>query len=321
MPSDTLSRSTRFSKTLAHLPPHTVTRAPRAHAVDRFRFLRMMLSDLRRNAAPAPHRPNPAAWNNDRVTAAWLGHATVLVNFFGITILTDPVMFLRCGIRLGPLTLGPKRYVTFPIKPRELPRIDLILLSHAHMDHLDLRSLRALSREAIVVTARATADIFRRIQFREVIELDWRETRLVETPGGSVSVSAFPLRHWGARLQYDDFRSYNAYVLERAGKRLCHMGDTARTDASPLASRGPIDLIFAPIGAYNPWIRAHCNPEEAVAMANEAAARYLMPIHHQTFKLSWEPMQEPITRFLHAIQAQPERVALTEIGETFMLPE
>ena len=280
----------------------------------------MMLSDLARAVPPAPHHPEPGAWDASKVTAAWLGHATVLVNFFGVTLLTDPTFFLRCGIRLGPFTLGPKRYVACALNPRELPPIDIVLLSHAHMDHLDIRSLRALPLDTVVVTARSTADLFRRIRFRQVIELDWNEVREIETPRGRVTVSAFQLQHWGARLQYDDFRSYNAYVLERGGKRLCHMGDTARTNASALASRGPLDLIFAPIGAYNPWIRAHCTPEEALAMADEARARFIMPIHHQTFKLSWEPMEEPIARFLTAMQAHPERIALKEIGETFALP-
>jgi len=286
----------------------------------RLRFLSMMLSDLQREVPPAPHRPEPAAWKNDQVTAAWLGHATVLVNFFGVTILTDPVLFLRCGIRLWPMTLGPKRYVECALRPEELPPIDLVLLSHGHMDHLDLRSLRAISRDAVVVTARKTADIFRSIRFRKVVELGWHETQKIETPNGDVTVSAFKLRHWGARMQYDDFRSYNAYVFERNGKRLCHMGDTAHTGASQLGSRGPVDLLFAPIGAYNPWVHAHCNPEEAVAMANEANARHIMPIHHQTFKLSWEPMDEPIARFLEAMRRETERVALREIGETFVLP-
>ena len=187
----------------------------------------MMVGDSARAVAPAPHRPQPLAWRDDRVTAAWLGHATVLINFCGVNILTDPVFFGRCGIRVPPLTIGPKRYIASALKPRELPRIDLVLLSHAHFDHLDLRSLRALPREAVVVTARGTADIFRRIRFREVIELDWNESREVATAHGQVMVAAFRLRHWGARMQYDDFRRYNSYVFERGGKRLGHLGDSA----------------------------------------------------------------------------------------------
>jgi L-ascorbate metabolism protein UlaG (beta-lactamase superfamily) len=280
----------------------------------------MMLRDSQRAVLPAPHHPQPLQWRDDAVTAAWLGHATVLINFFGVNILTDPVLFDRCGIRVPPLTIGPKRYIACALKPKELPRIDLVLLSHAHFDHLDLRSLRQVAREAVVVTARRTADIVRRVRCREIIELDWGECREIETARGSVTVTAFQLRHWGARMQYDDFRGYNSYIFERGGKRLGHLGDSARMPAHNLASRGPIDLLCVPIGAYQPWIRAHCTPEEAVAMGNEAEARFLMPIHHQTFKLSWEPMEEPIQRFIAALQDAPERVALTEIGQTFELP-
>src|SRR5882724_12067165 len=148
--------------------------------VSRLRFLTMMMRDSRRAVLPAPHQPQPQTWRDDRVTAAWLGHATVLINFLGVNILTDPVFFDRCGIRVPPLTIGPKRYIACALKPKELPRIDLVLLSHAHFDHLDLRSLRAVSRDAMVVTAGRTADIFRRIRFREVIELDWDECREIE---------------------------------------------------------------------------------------------------------------------------------------------
>jgi L-ascorbate metabolism protein UlaG (beta-lactamase superfamily) len=78
--------------------------------------------------------------------------------------------------------------------------------------------------------------------------------------------------------------------------------------------------MIVPIGAYQPWIHSHCNPEEAIAMADEAQARFLLPVHHQTFKLSWEPMGEPIQRFTAALKGAPDRVALTEIGQTFVLP-
>jgi len=223
-------------------------------------------------------------------------------------------------IGFGPFVIGPKRYVAGALRPEELPPIDLVLLSHAHMDHIDLRSLRHLSRDAVVVTAQGTADIFGRIRFREVVELDWNQTREIHTAHGNVTVTAFRLRHWGARMQRDDHRRYNAYVLERGGKRICHMGDTARMDARILGSRGPIDLLFAPIGAYHPWVNSHTNPEETVAMADEARAHYILPIHHRTFKLSWEPMEEPIARFRAALRAAPSRIALTEVGETFILP-
>lgn len=107
-----------------------------------------------RQIPPAFARPEPASWNDDQVTAAWLGHSTVLINFFGVNILTDPVLFSRVGIRIpGLFTLGPKRLVAPALKFHELPRIDIVLLSHAHFDHFDLRTLRHLSRRS-----HATAD-------------------------------------------------------------------------------------------------------------------------------------------------------------------
>ena len=101
---------------------------------------------------------------------------------------------------------------------------------------------------------------------------------------------------------------------------ICRFSPLSIDSAHRLASRGPIDLLFVPIGAYHPWIHAHCTPEEAVAMGDEAGARYLMPIHHQTFMLSWEPIKEPVQRFTAALHNAPERIALTQIGQTFELP-
>ncbi len=286
-----------------------------------FRYLRYLYQDALRPIAPAPHHPEPALWSPDRITAAWLGHATVLLNFYGLTILTDPVFFARCGVSLGGWTVGPKRYIRCALEPREIPPIDLVLLSHAHMDHLDIRSLRRVRREAVVVTAEHTADVFRRLRFRDVRELAWESETRVETAQGGITVAAHQLRHWGARLQWDEHRRYNAYLLERGGRRLCFTGDTARTDGSALGRRGPIDLMMVPIAAYHPWIGSHCTPEEAVAMADEAGARFLLPIHHETFKLSWEPLTEPIARFRAALASDPQRLALAEVGETFVLPQ
>jgi L-ascorbate metabolism protein UlaG (beta-lactamase superfamily) len=87
-----------------------------------------------------------------------------------------------------------------------------------------------------------------------------------------------------------------------------------------LRASGPIDLAIRPIGAYNPWIHSHCTPEQAVQMAHEAGAHFIMPVHHQTFRLSSEHFHEPIERFQAALHETPERIALREIGETFVLP-
>ena len=274
-----------------------------------------------RSIAPAFAKPRPNEWSNERLTAAWLGHATVLLNFFGVTVLTDPALLRRIGIPLPFTAIGPKRLTKPALTVGELPPIDLILLSHAHFDHIDWRTLRRFDASTKVVTASRTRDLLRWTKLRAITELGWSESREVRTAAGTVMVRAFPVKHWGARMQTDQHRGYNGYVIERHGRRVIFAGDTALTNHfASLRDDRPFDLAIMGIGAYDPWIRSHCTPEQAIAMANAAGARFIMPVHHQTFKLSFEPFREPIERFTAALAHQPERIALRTIGETFVLP-
>ncbi len=317
-----------------------------------------------RPIAPAFAKPNPASWDDNQLTAAWLGHATVLINFFGVKILTDPALFPRIGIRLPGFTIGPKRLTAPALTVNELPKIDLIILSHAHFDHFDLRTLHRLNSSAQVVTATNTKDLLRWTRFRKVSELRWGDEEIIETGAGPVAVRAFPVKHWGARVRRDVYRGYNGYVIERNGRRIIFGGDTTFTETfgqlgkeKPIAEPGSagqplqpqttgrsldatgrswatqpvgptgcpagakrVDLAIMSIGCYNPWIHSHCTPEQAIQMANAAGAQFILPVHHQTFRLSFEPFREPIERFQAALSAEPERIALREIGETFVLP-
>jgi L-ascorbate metabolism protein UlaG (beta-lactamase superfamily) len=279
------------------------------------------IGERRRPIAPAFARPTPAQWSDNQLTAAWLGHATVLINFFGIRILTDPVLFPRVGIRLPGLTVGPKRLTAPALTVGELPRIDILLLSHAHFDHFDMRTLHRFCRSTTVITAPQTSDLLRWTRFRGVSELHWQQVKSVTTLAGRIDITAFRVKHWGARKRRDTYRGYNGYVLERNDRRIIFAGDTAQCDSfAELSAFGPIDLAIMPIGAYNPWIHSHCTPEQAVQMAHEAGARFIMPVHHQTFRLSAEGFREPIERFQAALHKTPERIALCEIGQSFMLP-
>ncbi len=151
-----------------------------------------------RPIAPALARPNPAEWSDNRLTAAWLGHATVLINFFGIKILTDPVLFPRIGIRLPGLTLGPKRLTASALTVRDLPKIDIVLLSHAQFDHFDMRTLHRFDRSTTVITAQRTSDLLRWTRFRDVSELRWKERKSVSLPPGR-STSPHSASNIGAR--------------------------------------------------------------------------------------------------------------------------
>ena len=231
-------------------------------------------------------------------------------------------MFPRIGIRIPFLfNIGPKRLTKPALKPNELPPIDLVLLSHAHFDHIDTRTLHQFSKHTAVVTAPNTRDLLRWMRFREVTELRWGESHEVQTDRGSLRIRAFRVNHWGARLRNDNYRGYNGYILERNNRRIIFGGDTAMTDNfAELRDDRPYDLAIMSIGAYEPWIRAHANPEQVAEMCNAAGVVHIMPVHHQTFRLSFEPFREPIERFEAALKDEPERVALREIGETFVLP-
>jgi len=278
--------------------------------------------ESRRPIAPAFAKPQPQEWSNDDMTAAWLGHSTVLINFFGFWMMTDPVLFGRIGIRTPLGTIGPKRLTAPALTFAELPPIDLVLISHAHFDHLDRRTLKMFGRGTRAITARGTRDLLRGTHFGEIIELNWNESVRVESRGMAAEVCAFRAQHWGARMHYDEHRCYNSYVISREERRIVYSGDTAMTNAfSKLRDGKPYDLAIMSIGAYDPWIRSHATPEQAIGMADAAGARYIMPVHHQTFRLSAEPFREPIERFTRALANAPERIALREIGETFVLPK
>jgi L-ascorbate metabolism protein UlaG (beta-lactamase superfamily) len=265
--------------------------------------------------APAPHRPDPSTWPNDRLTVSWLGHATVLLNVYGTTIVTDPVLERRIGLGRGLVKVGPRRLIQPALRKRELPRLDGVLLSHAHMDHTDLGTLGAIPAKVPVVVQSGNRDLVRR--FHSVQELAWGET----TRLGDVEVESVETRHWGARMVTDRHRGWGGYLLHKQGHRVLFGGDTADTDLfTPLRARGPIELAILPIGAYDPWVTSHASPEEAWRMFRALGAEFLLPIHHSTFRLSREPMDEPMRRLLAAAGDERWRVVITEVGETWSLP-
>jgi len=278
-------------------------------------FWQQYAREFRRPILATPDRPDPRRWPDEGLHAAWLGHSTVLLKVDGVTIVTDPVFSDRVGLSLGPLTLGLKRLTAPALPESQLPHADLILLSHAHMDHLDLPSLHALEhRKTRVITAPKTSDLLRVSRYSEVTELAWGERANIS----GVTVNAVEVNHWGARMRTDTYRGYNGYLIETERYRILFGGDTANTSAfRALRTSKPLNLAIMPIGAYNPWIYYHCTPEQAWRMGNEAGAEFFIPVHHQTFQLSREPFYEPIERFQQAAGRSSDRVALTRIGQEF----
>jgi len=281
------------------------------------RFVRGRIAEVGREVPPAPVTPDPSVWSDNAVTLAWLGHATVLINFYGVRVLTDPALFPRIGVDTWIGSIGPLRLTASALSASELPDVDVVLVSHAHFDHLDTPSLAALPGLPAMVTAWDTSNLLPRRPYASVRELRWGESVRIDTRRGDVRVRAIEVKHWGARLRSDTHRGYNGYIIEREGRALLFGGDTAQTPLFTSYRRyGPYDAAIMPIGAYDPYVHNHCTPEQAVAMADAAGARLFVPVHHKSFQLSREPFLEPIERTLAALAAEPNRLAVREVGET-----
>lgn len=266
-----------------------------------------VLDHLHRPPA-APLKPDVSDWQRHSLAAAWLGHATTLLRIGDITILTDPVLSNRVGVGLGLLTGGPMRQFLPALSLHQLPPIDLILLSHAHFDHLDRPTLTRFPRDIPIVTAEHTRDLLDDLGFNHVTELRWGEHLSID----SVRITAQKVRHWGARTFLDAHRGYNAYLIEDPKRRILFGGDSAYQDYFTEVPK--VDLAILGIGAYNPWIEGHANPEQAWQMAQHARADFVLPMHHSTFKLSLERMAEPLERLLTVVGKEIDRIVVRDIG-------
>ncbi len=259
--------------------------------------------------------PSPKELANDHIYAGWIGHSTVLLSLSGTLILTDPNFSPRIKIA--------RRLVGLPIKPEEIPKLHLILISHAHYDHLDPSSLRRLPKEAWVVVPPGCRPLVEGLGFAGIQELGWNERFVFQ----DVEIEAFQPAHWGRRSPFDEKdRGYNAYLLTKKGDTVFFAGDTGYSSHFAAKTKGKdVLLAFLPISAYKPeWFRRnHANPEEALQMFLESGARFMIPIHWGTFILSHEPIHEPIDRLKkegYRLNIS-DRVIILKHGESLILPE
>lgn len=250
------------------------------------------------------------------LAAVWLGHASVILRFAGLTIFADPVFAHRIGVSLGPVSIGLPRRAPMPLCAEDLPIPDLVLISHAHFDHLDKPTLRRIATEkTTLITARRTGRLIPG-GFGNVIELDWDHSLSFR----GLHLSAIRPAHWGARTAIDRHRGFNSYIL-RDGSPSGHAhgvlmaGDTAYTDA--FNKIGNLALAVMGIGAYEPWAHAHATPEETWDMFCASGAERLLPIHHSTFPLGDEHVDEPIQRLLAAAGSDVDRVIRAGIGDVW----
>jgi L-ascorbate metabolism protein UlaG (beta-lactamase superfamily) len=252
--------------------------------------------------APAGSLPDRDEWEAASFGAFWFGQATSMLRVGGQTILTDPHFAEHAGVGLRGKPTGRRRSIALPATVDDLPPVDVLLLTHAHMDHWHKPSLERLVRPSTtVVVPRHTRRLLpgRGSGFGSVVELRWEQAEDLE----GIGITAWPCKHWGARWLVDRHRGYNAYVIEDDSRRLLFAGDTAHTHHfDALADEtNPVDTAILGIGnSYEPWDRVHATPEQAAAMADRMGARRLMPIHHSTFHDPGEPVGEPLERLRKA---------------------
>jgi len=277
----------------------------------------------------ASFKPEPETWKDDEINIAWIGHATVLINFFGTWILTDPVLFERIGLYVLGTNWGPSRLTHPALNINEIPKPDIILLSHAHLDHMDYVTLSGMVKrfpnQIDCLTAYNTKDVIDDLQWKSLQEIDWGEG----TEISGVRFEALEVKHFGWRFPWEwdrskgymvNGRSYNAVLLKKNGKKILFGGDTAYQELFKSLKNEKIDVAIMPIGAYVPWRKNHANPEEALIMAsNHINAKHFIPSHTKTFKQGTEPIEEPLNWLRDSVKNYNIQLGLDDIGQTFTL--
>lgn len=224
-----------------------------------------------------------------QVCITWIGHASFLIQTPEQSVLIDPNWAKWLKVI--------KRIKHPGIELHDLPAIDLVLVTHAHFDHLDRRTLRAVARDQPIAVPENVGNLVHDLGFDRVHEMKHWDTFQL----GSLKVTLTPARHWGARILHDSHRGFGGFLIEYAGRTILHCGDTAYFDGfKEIGERANIDIALLPIGAYEaPTKRdVHMNPEQALQAFLELHAGTMIPMHFGTFRLSYEPLHEPPQRLL-----------------------
>jgi L-ascorbate metabolism protein UlaG (beta-lactamase superfamily) len=250
-----------------------------------------------------------------RVT--WLGHSTVLIEIDGMRVLTDPVW----GPRASPLRLaGPKRFQPVPVALREMPRVDLVVISHDHYDHLDYPTIRALAKSDVpFVTSLGVGAHLEAwgIESGRITELDWWESH--NLPKGGVQVTAAPSQHFSGRtVKTRNATLWSSFVVRTERHCVFFSGDTGLTpEYTKIRERlGPFDLVMLEVGAWNAaWGDMHLGPENALKAAALLGGRVFLPVHWGTFRLAMHTWDQPAEVLLELGPKSSVPLVMPRLGE------
>jgi L-ascorbate metabolism protein UlaG (beta-lactamase superfamily) len=275
----------------------------------------------------------PPATATEETAITFIGHSSFLIQTAGRALLIDPVFAKRLILLRRRRRAG--------VRIADLPPIDAVLLTHAHMDHLNRPSLRAVNREMrrrglpspVVIVPKGVEDLVHDLGFSRIKSLEWWQSleltneKLSHLSSLPLTITSVPARHWGARMFRDTHRGYGGYVLQSgSGPTIYHSGDTAYFNGfAEIGKRLHPEIALMPIGAYFPdsYRAVHTSPEEALHAFVELGARVMIPMHYNSFRLGREPMDEPLPRLLDAARnlgLDGQISALAE-GESWMAKE
>jgi L-ascorbate metabolism protein UlaG (beta-lactamase superfamily) len=251
---------------------------------------------------------------NGQMGVTFIGHASFFLQVGGENVVVDP-NFARWLFVL-------KRLRQPGVRVRDLPPIDLVLITHAHFDHLHRPSLRSLVQHTkeyrgsapTIVVPEHVFDLVSDLGFRDVVELNWWNSYRHR----DVTITHVPSRHWGARVLRDAHRGYGGYVLRDGKHSVYHAGDTAYFPGfREIGMRLSPQVALLPIGAYNPpqFRNVHTSPGDATRAFLDLNSRWMVPMHYGTFQLSHEPMEEP----LQLLEQEAQRAGIRD--KVLVLPE
>jgi N-acyl-phosphatidylethanolamine-hydrolysing phospholipase D len=254
-----------------------------------------------------------------RIQLTWIGHATFLIQVAGATILTDPIW----SGRASPVQwAGPKRFAHAGLRFDHLPKIDVVLISHTHYDHLDRNTVLQLGNAPQYVLPRNLGEWFRREGITNVTELHWWKTTRI----GELKITAVPANHWSKRSIFGkEDHGWGGYIIETPAGTIYFVGDTGYHNEyfKEIGTRFPdIDIALIPIGAYYPrpvFGAYHIDPHDAVVIHTEVGAKRSIAMHWGVFKLTQEPLGEPpleLARQLKLAGIPPEEFSVMKIGGT-----
>jgi L-ascorbate metabolism protein UlaG (beta-lactamase superfamily) len=266
---------------------HRVSLKPGKGWLQRNFITQVYLPSLFTRRKGTAHSPEFPELDPDDICLTWIGHSSFLIQWRGLNIVVDPIwsLWLKIVKRI--------RRPGFPLK--HLPAIDLVLVTHAHFDHLDRRTLRRIAAWQPIVVPHGVGNLVHDLGFNRVHELEPWEFLSIK----DVQITLTPCHHWGARVLHDSHRGFGGFHIKLGPRTIFHCGDSAYFSGfSEIGERLRTEIALMPIGAYDAPSRreVHMNPEQAVKAFAELRADIMIPMHYGSFRLSFEPPEEPLRR-------------------------